>query len=223
MSEKEMHVIILLVEGDTEVEFYKIIRAILLQMYPNDDKYIFLQPKNVKGIGNYKSRASRQFAHLVQMEKKEIEQKKEKKKKQHDKNDCKIKYLYHAFMCIDTDVLDSSERLPKHSPKPPINEKDAYQSIIEKGGIPHFIKAVHSIEDWFLEDKDGIMRFLKIKKMPKFSNNLSGEEKLSIAFKKGNKVYVKGTSCKGFVDCLNIDMILSNHSDDFKELVELLR
>ena len=220
MNKTKVHVIILLVEGATEVEFYTKIRSILLNRYPKTDKYQFLPPINVKGIGNFKIRASRQFDHAVQ--KFEADRKKDSKQKT-KKKDVKIKYQYHAFMCIDTDVLDSSARTAKFSQKPPINEDDKKQRIQEKNGTPHFIKAEYSIEDWFLEDKKGIMEFLQNPKLPKFSTNQSGAEKLKAIFKAGNKVYTKGTSCKGFIDCLNIDMILTNHKNEFEELIDILK
>lgn len=220
MTKKEVHVIIPLVEGDTEVEFYKKIRSILLNKHPKNGNYEFLSPINIKGIGNFKCRASRQFTHAVESFQKD--QKKETRQKR-QKNEPKIKYHYHAFMCIDTDVLDSSPNPAKFCQKPPINEEDTKKSIEERDGIPHFIKAVHSIEDWFLEDPNGIKKYLGISKFPKLSNNQSGAEKLTVLFKTGNKVYTKGTSCKNFVDYLDINLILSNHSTDFNDLVQLIK
>ena len=127
-------------------------------------------------------------------------------------------------MCIDTDVLDFSDQPARFRKNPPINEEDTKASIVEKSGIPHFIKAVHSIGDWFLEDKSGICRYLNIppEKFPKINTNKSGAENLKHIFLLGNKIYAKGNKAEGFIKCLDVSMILENHIDEFKELIELI-
>lgn len=221
MINKTVNVIIPLVEGYTEVEFYKEVRRILLFRYSNkNENYEFLSPINIKGIGNYKVIASRQFENAVKKHKKDKKNISNKSKRSNPNN--KIKYVYHAFMCIDTDVLDSSMQPTKFIKSPPINEKETLDSIKNKNGIPHFIKAVYSIEDWFLEDKNGILKYLKIHAFPKLNNNKSGAENLTAIFKKGNKIYTKGGKSDGFIDCLDVKLILHNHSNEFNDLIELL-
>lgn len=223
MSKKEIHVIIPLVEGDTEVEFYCEVRRLLLQRYPDTDRCEFLKPVNIKGIGNYKTNAARQFDNAIKnYMRSKTTQKNHKQKKSEEKKD-DTKYIFHAFMCIDTDVLDSSFKPARFIKNPPINEDETKKSIKEKCGIPHFIKAVHSIEDWFLEDKDGIVKYLKLPKTPKIDNNKSGAENLKSIFKNGGKLYTKGTKSEGFISCLNVSYILQNHIAEFQELIDLIR
>ena len=222
MSKKEIHVIIFLVEGDTEVEFYGKVRQLLLQQYSNN-KYEFLKPINIKGIGNYKSNASRQFANEKDKFLKSKALKNNRKQKKSEEIENNVKFVFHAFMCIDNDVLDSTTKPAKFRQNPPINEEETKKSIEAKNGIPHFIKAVQCIEDWFLEDKNGIIKYLKLSKMPKLDNNKSGADNLKFVFSKGHKLYTKGTKSVGFIDCLNISMILQNHSDNFQELINLIQ
>ncbi|WP_024859100.1 hypothetical protein [Ruminococcus albus] len=222
MAKKEIHVIILLVEGDTEVSFYNKVRELLLKNHQNSDSFKFLHPINIKGIGNYKTIAARQFDFAVTKFLKDNKPIKNHKLKKSEQKAPNTKFIFHAFMCIDTDVLDSAQKPARFRKNPPINENDTKQTIINKGGIPHFIKAVYSIEDWFLEDSKGIITYLKIDNIPKFKNNSSGAEKLADIFRCGQKVYTKGGKSEGFIECLDIEQILNNHLDDFKELLELL-
>jgi len=223
MDKREVHVIILLVEGDTEVEFYSRVRELLLKKYQDTNKFKFLRPINIKGIGNYKVNAARQFDFAVQKFVKENKPEKNHKLKKSEQKENKIQFIFHAFMCIDTDVLDSAQKPARFRKNPPINENDTQKTIRDKNGIPHFIKAIYSIEDWFLEDSDGIIKYLKVDKIPKFKNNPSGAEKLAIIFKQGNKIYTKGGKSEGFIDNLNVEQILNNHTNDFKELLDLIK
>jgi len=222
MDKKEIHVIILLVEGDTDFSFYSRIRELLLTNYQNTDNIRILRPINIKGIGNYKTNAARQFEFAVEKFLRENKPIKNHKLKKSEQKAPKIQYIFHAFMCIDTDVLDLAQKPARFRKNPPINENDTKQSITDKGGIPHFIKAVYAIEDWFLEDSKGIITYLKIDKIPKYKNELSGAEKLATIFKLGHKIYTKGGKSEGFIDCLDVEQILNNHREDFKELLDLL-
>ena len=71
------------------------------------------------------------------------------------------------------------------------------------------IEAVHSIEDWFLYDLEGILRFLKLNNKIKVSGN-NGYDKLQRLYKKANKIYIKGMNSNGMVACLDLDKITKN-------------
>lgn len=223
MSKKELQVIILLVEGDTEVEFYAKVRQLLMQKLTGSENCEFLKPINIKGIGNYKNNAARQFENAMKKFTRSRTPQKNCKQKKNDKKGGKIKYTFHAFMCIDTDVLNSHVKPMPFGQNPPINENEIINTIKAKNGIPHFIKAVHCIEDWFLEDKDGIIKYLKIDKFPKLDNNKGGAKNLNSVFKKGGKLYTKGARSEGFIDSLDVSTILQNHIDDFYELKNLMK
>ena len=50
----------------------------------------------------------------------------------------------------------------------------------------------------------------------------TGLKKLEAAFKKSNKVYVKGTKVKGFVDALNVGLIASKLCRNLQPLCGVL-
>lgn len=196
-------VILLLVEGATEVEFYKKLLRDLYQT-SNPKKCVIRQPIDLKGIGNFQNGAVRQFNFDVT---------KFKKSKQYNKE---LNYVYHVFMCIDTDVFEFQSN-------PPIDKKKVKKAIETEGGIPHYIEACHSIEDWFLEDLDGIADFLKTQKT-KLNTNIkckNGAEKLNNLFKPYGKQYIKGANCDGLVEKLDVAKILNAHQNEFSELIEL--
>lgn len=200
-------VMILLVEGATEVEFYKKLLKNLYQKY-SPKHCVILPPIDMKGIGNYKHGAVRQFGCVVT---------KFQRSNKYDKN---FEHTYHVFMSIDTDVFEF------HS-NPPIDKEKVKKAIFDEDGIPHYIEACHSIEDWFLEDLDGIARFLKTKntKLKANVNGKNGAEKLNNLFKScaNGKHYIKGDKCEGLVENLDVMKIFNNHQAEFSELINLLK
>lgn len=201
-KKESIDVILLLVEGATEVEFYKKMLGFLNQKYTHK-KCVFRPPTDMKGIGNFQNGAVRQF---------NVDATKFKKSKHYSKDS---KYVYHVFMCIDTDVFEFQSN-------PPIDKEKVQKAIEAECGIPHYIEACHSIEDWFLEDLDGIGDFLDTDVSKKNIKGKNGAEKLDALFKVANKRYIKGTNCNGLVENLNIENIFNNHQEEFSELIELL-
>lgn len=204
-KKKKSDVIILLAEGATEVEFYKQLLRFLHKTYAPKN-CVIRQPIDMKGIGNFKNGAVRQFSTDV---------KKFKTDKQFDKH---VEYVYHVFMCIDTDVFE-------YQSNPPIDKEKVKKAVAEEGGIPHYIEARHSIEDWFLEDLDGIADFLKTNKtkLNTKAKGKNGAEKLYNLFKPFNKQYTKGVKCEGLVDELDVVKIFNNHQKEFSDLIALLK
>lgn len=172
-------IVILFVEGDTEAVFYRLLFNCYYKM--NNEKlackYII---KNMKGIGSYKSKAIRIF-----------------------KNEIIPKYRDNKiilYFCYDTDAFT-------YSKQPPVKWSEIRKAFIDYGIKVHFIKARESIEDWFLYDLDGILRYLNLP----LSTNCSGKnglDKLEKLFKKTNKVYIKGNTAKAFIEHLNIHKIM---------------
>lgn len=198
-------VMILLVEGATEVEFYKKLLKNLYQKY-SPKHCVILPPIDMKGIGNYKHGAVRQFGCVVT---------KFQRSNKYDKN---FEHTYHVFMSIDTDVFEF------HS-NPPIDKEKVKKAIADAGGIPHYIEACHSIEDWFLEDRNGIADFLHINITNLKINGKNGAEKINKLFEAcpNGKNYIKGEQCKGLVENLDVMKIFNNHQAEFSELINLLK
>ncbi len=187
--------LVFLLEGETEVEFYKRLIRYIREKY-NTTFSFKIEYKNVKGCGNFKTIALRKF-----------------------KKDVKTKYgekcVFIIVFCSDTDVIEFSLN-------PSINwekiKKDFEKSGVKRENIIH-IEARHSIEDWFLHDLDNILKFLKLKKgtRPVGSN---GVQKMDSLFKKANKVYEKG-NCSKLVECLDMEKIIEAEKEQLKDLLKL--
>ena len=64
------------------------------------------------------------------------------------------------------------------------------------------MQAKRSIEDWFLYDLEGILKFLRLAKNTKVSGK-NGYDKLQRLYKQANKIYYKGIKSNGMKDQLN--------------------
>lgn len=188
--------LVLFVEGDTEVEFYKQVIFNVRQKRINKRFDTHIECKNVKGVGGFKNTALRKFL-------KEI-------KPRYDK-----KCEFCIILCRDTDVFELS-------PKPPIKWNEIEDAFYQKGvkKVIH-VEAKHSIEDWFLYDIDGVLSFLHLSEKTKVSGK-NGYDKLMKLFKRANKLYYKGAKCDGMIKCLDIDKIMSKVYDQVAPLYEEL-
>lgn len=176
--------LVLFVEGDTEVEFYKHVISNARQKRAGGRFDINIECKNVRGVGGFKNIALRKFI-------KEIKPK--------YREECE----FSVALCRDTDVFEIS-------PKPPIKWDEIEMAFKENGAhkVIH-IEAKQSIEDWFLLDEEGIISFLRLPKRTKVSG-VNGYDKLKKLFKQANKMYYKGMKSNGMVGRLDIDKIVQN-------------
>lgn len=186
--------ILLVVEGETDKEFFDS----LISYYRVKSKRQVKNIKvlNIKGVGRYESKLPSKLKHEIIP-------------KYADGN--------IAVVCsYDTDVFELAQ-------KPPVNWRDLRKKILELQGIHSFheIKAQLMIEDWFLRDLEGICRYLKIE-MPTKLIGQTGNDKMKWLFKKGKKIYQKGSYCHKFVPSLNIESIREQIKVEIKELEEIL-
>lgn len=188
--------LVLFVEGDTEVEFYKRVLSHARQKKANGQFDIHIECKNVKGVGGFKNIALRKFI-------------KEIKPRYGGKCD------FIVALCRDTDIFELA-------PKPPINWDEVEQSFKNSGvqNVIH-IKAEHSIEDWFLLDADGIISFLRLPKNTKISG-ANGYDKLKRLFKLKDRMYLKGMKSNGMVERLDIDKIVQHVHNELAPLYKEL-
>lgn len=188
--------LVLFVEGDTEVEFYKQVVANARKLHPAGRFDTNIEYRNVRGVGGFKSIALRKFI-------KEIKPKYE--------NDCE----FTIVLCSDTDVFD-------FAPKPPIKWDEVYKELKDKGAsqIIH-VQANRSIEDWFLYDIEGILGFLRLSKNTKVSGK-KGYDKLQRLYKQANKVYYKGIQSNGMIGRLDIEKIANAVKNQLNPLYEAL-
>lgn len=188
--------LILFVEGDTEVEFYKLVIEKARKQLPEGRFDTSIEVKNVKGVGGFKSIALRKFV-------KEIKPKYE--------SDCK----FTVVLCSDTDVFELASR-------PPIKWNEVERELKANGAYRTIhVQAKKSIEDWFLFDVEGIIAFLRLSKKTKLSGK-NGYEKLQYLYKKANKTYYKGIKSNGMVNRLDIDKIANSVKDQLNPLYKAL-
>ncbi len=188
--------LVLFVEGETEIEFYKQIIAHARKQHSKGRFNTNIEFKNVKGVGGFKNNALRKFI-------KEI-------KPKYDK-DCK----FTIVLCNDTDVFEFAS-------KPPIKWDEVKRELKANGAskIIH-VQAKKSIEDWFLYDLEGILSFLRLSKNTKVSGK-NGYHKLQNLYKQANKVYYKGIQSNGMIERLDIEKITSAVKDQLNPLYKAL-
>ena len=194
---KERRGLVVFVEGETEVEFYEAMLQHLKKQCQNR-KYPFdnvLPPKNMKGIGSFKDRVVRKFEKQILRTYPDTR--------------------FTVVLAYDTDVFEFAD-------KPPVDWKEVDRALIKAGAaqVIH-LPARRTIEDWFLLDEEGVKGYLHLPKSTQLKGN-TGLKKLEFAFKKSNKVYVKGTKVKGFVEALDISLIASKLCENLQPLCKAL-
>lgn len=187
---QKREMVTIFIEGDTEIEFYNKLLSILRKK--NGGKlYCDIEVKNVKGIGNYKNKVCRVFEKAI--------------KPKYPNRD------YTVVLCYDSDVFE-------YNSKPPVDLADVSKTLKQIGATcVEQVKAVSSIEDWFLYDIDGLRRYLKISPNNKLGK-FKGQKGLAQLFLKSNKTYIKGTKCNGLVECLDVEKILPKICSDIRPL-----
>ena len=186
--------IIFFVEGDTEVEFYK---KMIQYLHGKKGRFNIekILTENIKGITNYKSKINRIF------NKRTI-----------------VEYPNHeftVFLCYDTDVFEYEQHTK-------IDWKEIEKDLKANGAVRVIhVKANKSIEDWFLKDEKNIIKFLRLPNTTKVTGK-SGQEKIKKLFKKANKAYIKGQKCEGFIECLDMKVILKSVPDELKIVYQIL-
>ncbi len=151
---------------------------------------------NVKGIGNYGSKAPAKFEYEIKSK--------------------FPKFTFIVFCSYDTDVFEFGQ-------KPPVNWKQVEKALKKKGAKEiYHIKAKKMIEDWFLIDKEGLCRFLKIKQIPKKLKGKDGNAKMKTLFKKANKIYQKGSYTHKFMDSLSLQKIFNAQKKELEILEKKL-
>lgn len=188
-------IVTLFVEGDTEVDFYKKLIAYIREK--NGGRlHCKVDVRNVKGVGRYQNKVCRIFENSV--------------KSQYPGHDYKI------VLCYDSDVFEFSR-------KPPVDWNEVTKALYEKGANDvRLVKAVTSIEDWFLYDIEGVRNFLKLPKKFKMTG-YKGQKGLEQLFLKAKKTYIKGRRCNGLIEALDIDVIIPRIDDEIAGISELLR
>ncbi len=188
--------LVLFVEGDTEVEFYKQVIANARKLNPLGRFDTCIEYRNVRGVGGFKNIALRKFTKEIKIK--------------YDK-DCE----FTIVLCSDTDVFDFAS-------KPPVKWDEVKKELLAGGAckIIH-VQAKRCIEDWFLYDIEGILGFLRLGKNTKVSGK-NGYDKLQRLYKQANKVYYKGIQSNGMIARLDIEKIANAVEDQLNPLYKAL-
>lgn len=188
--------IIIYTEGETENEFYNALLEEIKKVNKIDkfsaDKIV---KQCLKGIAKFDKKLLKKFEY-----------------------DIKTKYKGYeliVYLCYDTDVFDFNA-------KPPVRweEVDLKLKLLGAKNVYH-IKAEKCIEDILLIDILGICKYLNIP-LVKRVNGQNGVEKMKNLFMRGNRIYQKGFSCEGFINSLDISLILRCKQEMFEPLIKEL-
>lgn len=170
--------VVIFIEGDTEEEFYKKLIKSLRQKSEEVLNRILI--KNIKGVGNYKSKVVRIFNKCIKRD--------------------YPNYTYEIIFCYDTDAFELIS-------KPLIDWEELITELRSQGASNVKLVPVRkSIEDWFLYDFEGVCKYLRLPKSFK-SKDYRGLKGLKMLFNKANRVYVKGSGCEDLVQKLDIEKI----------------
>jgi hypothetical protein len=188
-------IIVVFTEGETDEVFYNRLYQHLRKTHNNKAIRVFI--KNVKGVGSYQNKVAAKFKHEIK----------------HNRNYSSKQTV--VFCSYDLDVFANSVQFKRN---PPVNWEKVEQKLRQFGADEVFhIKADKMIEDWFLADMKGICKSLKITQ-PKKLVGRDAYEKMKVLFKKGHKVYQKGSNTDKFVDKLDIKKIYLTFEKQFEEL-----
>jgi hypothetical protein len=185
--------VVIFVEGDTDELFFKA----LIEYYKTISR-VKLTPCvvcNLKGVTRYVSKLlaklQNEYLHEAQ------------------KNGYTLKTVCCSY---DTDVFEA--RVPMSINWSSLRKK------INRLGITCLIQVgvKSSIEDWILDDIEGICGFLKLKTPPKTLKGVSGNAKLNFLYNQAKKMYQKGYSAKGLIKALNLGRIRQKRLEVLKPL-----
>jgi hypothetical protein len=174
--------IVIFVEGDTDELLFKALLDYYKSISPSGLRPCMVC--NLRGVTRYTSKllAKLQNEYLPDAR----------------KNGYRIKAVCCSY---DTDVFEKSNPLI-------INWGMLKKSILHLG-ISTFIQVgvQDSIEDWILDDIEGVSRFLKLKETPKSLKGKGGYEKMLDLYSRARKLYQKGYATHELIASLNMDVI----------------
>lgn len=124
--------------------------------------------------------------------------------------------VYGVCCSYDTDVFEDDES--------PVVDWQKVKKSIKRLGVEEFctVEVKSAIEDWLLDDLEGLCMFLKQKEVPKSLKGSNGYAKLLNLFKRSGKVYAKGTCIEDFIDCLSIEKIRYRRKAVLSQLERML-
>ena len=189
--------IIIFVEGDTDEVFFK-----ALLDYYKSSSHVPLTPCeviNLKGVTRYTSKLLAKLRNEILPEAK--------------RKNTSIQTICCTY---DTDVFEVRNPL--------IVNWDSIRSKVKRMGVESFIRigVSSSIEDWILDDIEGICSYLKLKQIPKSLKGTNGNARLCDLYSKARKIYTKGYSAREMISSLNFSVIRDKRLSSLQELEKAL-
>ena len=189
--------IIIFVEGDTDEVFFKA----LLDYYKSSSPAPLTPCDviNLKGVTRYTSKLLAKLRNEILPEAK--------------RKNTSIQTICCTY---DTDVFEVRNPL--------IVNWDSIRSKIKRMGVESFIRigVSSSIEDWILDDIEGICSYLKLKQIPKSLKGTNGNARLCDLYSKARRIYSKGYSAREMISSLNFSVIRDKHLSSLQELEKAL-
>lgn len=188
--------VVIYTEGETEYEFYGKLLEELKRINKIDrfnvDKII---KQCLKGITKFDKKLLNKFEYEIMTKYSE--------------------YEIVIFLCYDTDFFEFNAN-------PSVNWRDVDTKLKRLGAKEvYHIEAEKCIEDIFLIDIVGICKYLNIPHVKRI-NGQNGVEKMNNLFLRGNRIYQKGFACEGFINALDITLILKEKQEVFEPLIQEL-
>ena len=179
--------VILFVEGDTDLWFF----SALLDYYRTHSKTELVPVEfcNMKGVTRYSSRLRAKLrGELIP-----------KARRENRKISC-------VCCSYDTDVFARN---------PQLVDWEAIRKMVKQLGVEQLVQigVEQMIEDWILDDLDGVCRYLKLKQVPTSLTGRNGFEKLQNLFRRAGRDYTKGNAARELIASLDMAIIRQKHSD----------
>lgn len=185
--------VVVFVEGDTDEIFFKV----LLDYYKSVSTHPLLPCEicNLKGVTRYSSKL------LAKLKNDYLPDAR--------KNNYKLQTVCCSY---DTDVFEVRNPL--------LVDWNVISKSVRRMGIENFIRigVKSSIEDWILDDMEGICHFLKMREVPKSLKGSNGNARLSDLYSKAKRDYQKGYNTQELICSLNMSVICKKRSLVLKAL-----
>lgn len=189
--------VVVFVEGDTDEVFFKV----LLDYYKSVSTRSLLPCEvcNLKGVTRYSSKL------LAKLKNDYLPDARN--------NNYKLQTVCCSY---DTDVFEVRNPL--------LVDWNAISKSVKRMGIERFIRigVKSSIEDWILDDMEGVCHFLRMREIPKSLKGSNGNAKLSDLYASAKRDYQKGYNTQELIRSLNMSVIRKKRSLVLKALEDAI-
>lgn len=180
--------VLIFVEGDTDEVFFKALIDYYVSV--SSGKLLPYDVCNLKGVTRYSSKL------LAKL------------KNEYLPTALNDGYEIKTVCCsYDTDVFEVRQ--------PQIVKWDTIGKSVKRMGIDDFIRigVKSSIEDWILDDLQGICGFLRLKQVPSSLKGMNGYQRMLDLYKKARRTYKKGYETKELINALDMSAIRNKRQD----------